>query len=176
MEPFLRRAFWLFTLRGGAAVLLGLLAFLWPAPTLLTLVWLFGAYALVDGLAAVYLSAANRKIDGNWWEIFFAGLLGMSIGFMTLLRPRLTWLALLLLIGVRALVDGMLEIAFAFRLREQVGGEWLIALAGTLSLLFGLAVIAIPLGGVLALPLIGAYAMLFGLVQFVLVWRVLQWR
>lgn len=177
MESFLRRAFWLFTLRGGAALLLGLLAFLWPGPTLLTLVWLFGAYALVDGLAAAYLSSANRKVDGDWWETFFAGLLGISIGSMILLRPRLTWLALLLLIGVRALVGGALEIAFAFRLRKLVDGEWLIALAGALSVFFGLVVIAIPLGGVPALAtLIGAYAMLFGLVQFALVWHVPQWK
>src|SRR5262245_19951817 len=116
MESFLRRAFWLFILRGGAAVLLGLLAFLWPDPTLLTLIWLFGTYALVDGLAAAYFSSADRKAGGDWWETLFAGLLGMAIGGMTLLRPR-TWPALLLLIGVRAFVDGALEIAFAFRVR-----------------------------------------------------------
>lgn len=174
---FRRRAFWLFILRGGAAVLLGLLAFLWPAPTLLTLVWLFGTYALVDGLATAYFSSANRKVDEDWWETFFAGLIGMSIGFMTLLRPRLTWLALLLLIGIRALVDGALEVAFAFRARKLGGGEWLIVLAGVLSVLFGLAVIAVPLGGVLALAsLIAAYAMLFGVVQFALVWRLPQWK
>lgn len=175
MESLLRRAYWLFTLRSSAAVLLGLLAFMWPHPTLLTLAWLFGAYALVDGLVAVYLSSANRKGDGNWWEIFFAGLFSMSIGFMTLLRPRLTWLALLLLIGVRAFVDGALAIAFAFRVRKLVNGEWLVSLAGALSVLFGFAVITIPLSGALALAsLIAAYAMLFGLVQFALVWRVPQ--
>ena len=176
MESFLRRAFWLFVLRGGAAVLLGLLAFLWPDPTLPTLVWLFGTYALVDGLAVAYFSSASRKLEGDWWETLFAGLLGMSIGVMTLLRPR-TWPALLLLIGVRALVDGVLVIAFAFRVRKRVDGEWLIALAGGLTLLFGLAVIAVPHDGVLALAsLIAAYALLFGLLQFALLWRVPQWR
>jgi uncharacterized membrane protein HdeD (DUF308 family) len=177
MESCSRRAFWLFILRGGAAVLLGLLAFLWPDPTLLTLAWLFGTYALADGLAAAYLSSANRKVEGDWWETFFAGLLGVSIGLMILLRPHLTWPALLLLIGARALLDGALEIAFAFRVRGLVDREWLIALAGVLSMLFGLVVIAVPLGGVLELAsLIAAYATLFGLVQLALVWRVPQWR
>ncbi len=175
MESLLRRAYWLFTLRSSTAVLLALLAFIWPRPTLLTLARLFGAYALVDGLATVYLSSANRKGDGDWWETFFAGLFSMSIGFMTLFRPSLTWLALLVLIGIRAFVVGALEIAFAFRARKLLNGEWLISLAGALSVLFGFAVIAIPLGGVLALAsLIAAYAMLFGLLQFALVWRVPQ--
>src|SRR5688572_25202236 len=44
---------WLLLLRGAAAVSFGVLAFMWPALTLATLVLMFGAWVLVDGILAI---------------------------------------------------------------------------------------------------------------------------
>jgi short repeat uncharacterized protein DUF308 len=44
---------WLVLLRGIAGILFGILAFAWPGLTLLTLIFLYGAYALVDGACAL---------------------------------------------------------------------------------------------------------------------------
>ena len=49
MLPLLSRNWWVLALRGGLAILFGFLAFVSPGITLLALVFLFGAYMIVDG-------------------------------------------------------------------------------------------------------------------------------
>jgi uncharacterized membrane protein HdeD (DUF308 family) len=47
---FVANRWWVVLLRGICAVVFGILAFVWPGLTLLSLVLLYGAYALVDGV------------------------------------------------------------------------------------------------------------------------------
>jgi uncharacterized membrane protein HdeD (DUF308 family) len=57
----LRRNWWLLALRGLAAVVFGALAFVWPGATLITLVWLFGGFALVNGVLSLAVAAKAPK-------------------------------------------------------------------------------------------------------------------
>jgi uncharacterized membrane protein HdeD (DUF308 family) len=51
---------WLLVLRGGAAILLGVLTVFWPDITLLTLVVMFGIYLLIDGITTLASAAASN--------------------------------------------------------------------------------------------------------------------
>jgi hypothetical protein len=57
------RHWWLLVLRGVCAILFGLLSFLWPAMTLASLVLLFGAYSLINGIFAIAM--AGRAPRGS---------------------------------------------------------------------------------------------------------------
>ena len=84
----LAKSWWLVLLRGIAGILFGLLAFAWPGLTLVTLVLLYGAYAVVDGafaLAAAFTGAA--KPAPTWWLII-VGLLGIAAGAVTIILAR----------------------------------------------------------------------------------------
>jgi uncharacterized membrane protein HdeD (DUF308 family) len=176
MTSLVRRISWLFALRGIAAILFGILAYMQPGITLAALILLFGAYSLVDGVIAVFASLANRNEYPDWWIAFLAGLLGIGIGIVTFLRPDLTTLALLVLIAARALVVGVLEIAAAIQLRKVIEGEWLLVLAGVASIFFGLAVLMFPIAGALAIVwLIAAYAVVYGVLQIVLAVQARKW-
>ena len=164
MVHILARNWWLVLLRGIAAILFGVLALSWPSATLLTLVILYGAYALADGVLSLIAAASHRgALVPRWWLIV-AGLLGIAAGLFTLLWPGVTALILITFIGIWALVRGISEIIEAIRLRKQIENEWFLILAGLLSAVFGLAVLVAPGAGALALIwVIGIYAIAFGI-------------
>src|SRR5437899_8115409 len=89
----LRRNWWLLALRGLVAVLFGVLAFMWPGATLITLVWLFGAFALVNGILSLVL-AAKTKGYPKVGSLIFGGLLGILAGLLAFVMPGITALGL----------------------------------------------------------------------------------
>lgn len=159
----LSRYWWLVALRGAAAIVFGILAFIWPGPTLGALVILFGAYVLVDGIISLITGISDRSTNDRWWVMLLEGLVGIAAGILTFVYPGITAVVLLYLIAIWAVLTGVLEIAAAVRLRREIEGEWALALSGIFSILFGVALFFFPGVGALAVIwLIGAYAILFG--------------
>ncbi len=157
------RHWWALALRGLFALLFGLAALFWPAITLIVLVWLFGAYALVDGIFAVVAGVSMAGHHRQWGWLLVEGIIGILAGLVAFLLPGITALALLYLIAAWAIVTGGFEIVAAFQ-RE----EWWLGLSGLLSVLFGLLLILFPGAGALSVVLIiGVYALIFGVLILV---------
>lgn len=155
---------WSLLLRGFVALLFGLLTFIWPEISLTALVFLFGAYALVDGLFTIIAAAKAPEGYSHWWALLIEGVFSLVAALLAFIWPGITALVLLYLIAAWAVVTGIFEIITAVRLRKVISGEWLLALSGVVSVLFGLLLFAWPGAGALAvLWLIGAYAIVFGL-------------
>ncbi len=125
-----RRYWWIIGLRGLLAVLFGLAAFFWTGLTLLALVYLFGAYALVSGVMMVIVSLEGRKYYRQWWVLLIEGLVGIAAGVVAFAWPFITALALLYLIAAWAIVTGVFEIAASFSGLLPMAQEWTLALAG----------------------------------------------
>jgi uncharacterized membrane protein HdeD (DUF308 family) len=159
----LAKRWWLILLRGVVAVAFGILAFAWPGLTLLTLVLLYGAFALADGVIALAAAVTGRGSAPTWWLVL-VGILGIAAGVVSFMFPSMTALILILLIGGWAIAHGIIEIAAAIQLRKEIQNDWLLVLAGVLSVAFGFLVIAVPGAGALGLVwAIGAYSILFGI-------------
>jgi uncharacterized membrane protein HdeD (DUF308 family) len=163
---------WAIALRGVAGILFGVVALLNPALSLGVLILLFGAYAIVDGTFNIIAAIGGRDADRSWWVLVLEGIAGVAAGVITFAMPGLTALVLAYLVAAWAVVTGVLEVAAAVRLRREIRGEWLLALSGVLSILFGIFMAVAPLAGALALVLwIGAYAVVFGAVMLGLAFR-----
>lgn len=170
--PMLMRSWWILALRGAAGVLFGVLAFAMPDVTLLSLIALFAIYAVLAGTVALAGALRNRRRADDWWILLLLGLVGIAAGVLAALRPALTALALVIVIGVNALITGILEIALAINLRKFIEGEWLLILSAVTSIAFGLLILAYPGAGALALVwMIGAYALLTGALYLALALR-----
>jgi uncharacterized membrane protein HdeD (DUF308 family) len=177
MEPDLlpNPSWWVLALRGVLAVLFGVLALAWPDMTLLVLVGLFAAYALLGGAAAVAGALRRRGTDG-WWLTLLLGLVSIAAGVFAIFFPGTTTLALVLVMGVNALITGAIDIALAVRLRKVIRGEWLLALSGLVAIVFGAIVVAVPAAGAVALVwLVAFYAIVTGVLLLGLAWRERRW-
>ena len=159
----LARNWWALVLRGVAAIAFGILAFVWPGLTVVALVILFGAFALVDGAFAVVAAWRAAERRRPWWPMALEGLAGVALGILAFVWPGVTAFALLYLIAAWAIVTGIFEIVAAVRLRKVIRGELLLALTGVASVAFGVLVVVFPgTGAVAVVWAIAAYAVLFG--------------
>jgi uncharacterized membrane protein HdeD (DUF308 family) len=164
---------WMLALRGLVAIVFGVLAFVWPGITLLSLVFLFGAYALVNGVLSLIVAFKSAKGTGNKVTLIILGLLSIVAGLLTFFIPGITALGLVLLIAAWALVNGIFEIVAAIKLRKVITGEWLLILAGLLSIAFGILLFLMPGIGALALIFwIGAWAIVIGILQLILAFKI----
>jgi uncharacterized membrane protein HdeD (DUF308 family) len=166
MLETMRSEWWLMVLRGLVAVAFGVLALVWPTGTATALIILVALFVLVDGIFS--LIAAVRARRPSWGLGAFEGVLGVVIGVLALAMPRITAMVLAVLVGVWALVTGILELVAAIRFRHELRTEWLLGSAGVLSILLGIAMIIAPSAGVVVIAvLVGIYALLFGLALLV---------
>jgi uncharacterized membrane protein HdeD (DUF308 family) len=155
---------WLVVLRGVAAIIFGILAFVWPGITLLTLVLFWGAFALVDGVLAIIAAVKGGNPMPRWW-LAIVGIAGIAAGALTFLMPGLTALVLVTFIAVWAIVLGVMEIYGAIKLRKEIEGEWFLILNGVLAVIFGILLLWRPGIGALTLVwIIGAYAIILGII------------
>jgi uncharacterized membrane protein HdeD (DUF308 family) len=178
MLETLTRNWWVLAVRGGIAVVFGIVALIWPGLTVLALVLLFGAYALVDGVLALYAALVDRRRTGGqraWLAV--EGVVGVLAAIVAFVWPQITALALLYVIAAWALITGVAEIFTAIRLRQEIQGEWLLALSGVLSILFGIVAVVYPRTGALAIVwVIAVYAIIFGIALLVLAFRLRRYH
>jgi uncharacterized membrane protein HdeD (DUF308 family) len=168
----LKRHWWVPVLRGVAAIVFGIIAFVYPGLTVAVLVLLFGAWVLVDGIFRVIGAIGHRTSDKEWGFDLVIGIVGIIIGFLTFHAPAITALALIIYIAAWALMIGATEIALAIKLRREIKGEWFLILMGLLSIVFAIMLLWNPLPGALALVwLIGSYAIVFGILAIILGFR-----
>ena len=155
----------MFLFRGLAAILFGILALVWPGLTLAVLVYLFGFFAVISGIAAVAAALRNREMHG-WGALLFEGILGILAGVVALIWPGITALAFLYLLAAWAIITGILQLISPLAFPLSVGRGVLTALSGVLSIVFGVLIAAQPASGLLTVVwLIGIYAIVVGILH-----------
>lgn len=169
---YLAGNWWVVLLRGLAAIVFGILAFMWPGLTLAVLVIMFGAFIFVDGIFGTIDAIKHRKELDNWWFWLLDGIVGVLAGAVMLFMPGISAVVLLFFIAAWSIVGGVMRIFAAIQLRKHITGEWLLVLSGVLSIVFGIAIVAVPHAGLVSIAwIIGIWALAFGILFVMLAFR-----
>ncbi|MEW9855387.1 HdeD family acid-resistance protein [Novosphingobium sp. M1R2S20] len=158
-------------LRGVLAVLFGILTWLMPGVALGSLVIVFAIYMLVDGVLAIISAVRAAKAHERWGWLILEGLFGLAAGAFALLIPGIAVLTFVILIAAWAIITGAALLVASFRLHMS-HGRLLMAVAGVVSMVWGVLLLLAPIAGALVLTLwIGAYALVFGAMMVFLALR-----
>ena len=172
MLEYIQRNWWVFAVRGVLAIIIGVLAFVRPDVTLVALVALFGAYALLDGIVSTVAAFTFSGSRYFGW-LLLEGILGIAVGVLTFVYPGAIAVSLLYLLGAWLILTGILEIAAAIELRKLIDNEWLYLLGGIVSIAAGVLTFYRPNQSALAwLWVIGTYAILFGIMMLAVGFKV----
>ena len=166
MIEALVNSWWLFLLRGVAALFLAAFSFIEPSTTWQAFVYVLGFYVFLSGMFAIWGSISGAA-GNRWWAVFIEGLLAVAIALVMWSMPEGTAQVIVYLFAAWAIVTGILEIAAGVQLRDILGpNEWLYIVAGIISLAFGVWVMRAPQQGATAeIWIIGVYAALYGIAQ-----------
>ncbi|HEY1876140.1 MAG TPA: HdeD family acid-resistance protein [Rhizomicrobium sp.] len=171
MISVLVRNWWAFVARGAIAILFGLIALFTPGVTMLSLVFLFAAYAVVDGVFAITAAVRAAGQGERWGLLALEGAVDILAAIAAVMMPGLTVVVFVLLVAAWALLTGGLMLAASFKV-DGDHGRWWLALGGLASLVFGAVLVLAPLLGALVLTWwIGAYAVIFGIAMLVFAFR-----
>ena len=170
-----RGVWWYVLLRGILAILFGLIALFTPGTALLALVFVFGAYAIIDGITAVATGIRHRNSESHWvWQIV-QGVVSVIAGIIAFAWPGVTVLAILYVIAFWSIVGGVTEIVESFAMRRRSPGSgswgWMLA-AGIVSVLFGIVLVIQPGAALVTLLwFVGAFSIAYGAIVLVLAFR-----
>jgi uncharacterized membrane protein HdeD (DUF308 family) len=147
-----------------------------PGITIEAFVLLFAAFMLVDGIFAIVASVRAAAHHERWSALILQGILDLIAAAIAIFVPIATILAFVYLNAAWAIISGALMLAAVFRL-HPTHGKWILALAGTLSLVWGILLVIAPIPGIVVMTWwVGAYALVFGCALIALAFRLRRRR
>jgi uncharacterized membrane protein HdeD (DUF308 family) len=163
----LKRVRWALGISGVLSIALGVVIIIWPNISLYSLVIVFGAFTFARGVIGLVTAFSTKMKDGRGWLIV-SSLASIAVGLVVFFWTNMSALALMYVIGAYAISLGIITIGGAFWLPLSGGDRALLALAGLLSILFGIVMFVHPGTGALAvLALIAAYSLVIGATELV---------
>ncbi len=169
----IRHHWWLFLLRGLAAIVFGLLALLWPGATVIALMAFVAAYALVDGIVTIGSAVRMRALFDRWWLLLIQGVISAVFGVLAFLNPALSLFYIVISVSLWMLfaAGALFMLARAQKAMGAPSGWSLVG--GVLSFVLAVAAVVFPgLTVATVIVLIAWFAVAFGIVNFVVAFRV----
>jgi uncharacterized membrane protein HdeD (DUF308 family) len=170
------RNWWMLAIRGVLALIFGLIVLFFPGIALIALITVFAVYAVIDGVVAIIVSLRERGSLNRWAWLLVEGILSVVAGILAFIYPGETALILLYIVAAWAILTGIMEIVAAVLLREYISREWALAVAGIISIVFGILLAVLPGVGLLSLLwLLGIYSIVFGVLFIVRAFQLRSW-
>ena len=169
-------AWWVVLLRGLVVILLGILLIARPSSTIQVLAQLVGAFLAVDGILGSLLAVRGRDDSIGWRTALIRGVLIFLVGVLVVVLPQafvtVAGLVLIYLAAAALLVNGILGVIRAVRVRSLIPDEWSMIAGGVLQAVMGLILALAPVFfGVLFLVILGVTVTIGGVVMTAVAFR-----
>lgn len=149
--------------RGVIAVLFGIAAVFWPKMTLVTLLYLFSAWILVDGVVRIVAGISRIGKHSLGFLTMIVGLIELGVGVYLLRHPSVTFATLILLISFTLIIAGVVEVVSALTADDSATGRTLAVIVGAAAVLAGIFLLFQPAAsGVAFVWILGLYALITG--------------
>ena len=162
-------SWWVFMLRGVAAIIFGVLVFLFPGLGLVFILAFLGAWMLFDGMGSIYQAVKGGHPTGErsrTW-LWIDGIISLAAAAVMLLAPGVSAIGLLIVTAAWFLLSGGARLMLAFRLSSV-----LLGLLGALNIVIGAWMLLRPGPGLLAVIwMVALEAIVMGAIMVTLGWR-----
>jgi uncharacterized membrane protein HdeD (DUF308 family) len=111
---------WWLAIVGLLGIAAGLLTFLLPGVTALVLLYLISGWAIATGVFQIVGAIRLRKEIDNEWFLILCGVISVLFGVAMFMAPGAGALALIWVIGIYAIIIGVLLVGLSFRLKKHV--------------------------------------------------------
>lgn len=148
---------------GILIVFLGMIAWMSPLFSGLTIAVMIGMIMMVGGIAGTIYSFKSPSFKEGIWKFLFGGIT-LVFGFVMIAFPGKGLGAITIILTIFFIVEGISKIVISFQTKSAEGWGWVL-FSGILSLLFAIIIIAQwPVSGAWAVGItVGAYLLAFGL-------------
>jgi uncharacterized membrane protein HdeD (DUF308 family) len=159
----LQTHWWALTLRGIVAILFGIAAVFWPGLTLVTLLYIFAAWILVDGIVQIVSGIGRLGSNQLGFLSIVIGLIELGVGIYLLRHPGVSFATLILLIGFMLIVDGVIEAVASLTSRDSGNHKTIAVIVSVAAVLAGILILFQPArSGVAFVWILGLYALISG--------------
>jgi uncharacterized membrane protein HdeD (DUF308 family) len=168
--PSLAKKIWIFAIiRGVLGIIFGLIALFAPIATAVVLAIVIGVYAIVEGVFDIIEAIRHRGSSSMVLRIVL-GAVSILFGILVLVWPGMSLGILVILVGVWAIITGVLQIMSSVRHRAVPNSGWIWGIiGGALAILFGILVLIRPGAGLVSIIwIIGIWAIVWGITLIVL--------
>ena len=151
-------------LAGALTTVFGVAVVFWPGLTFLTLLYLFAAYVLVDGVVNFFngINSVASK-SATWFLGTILGVLEVGVGVYFVQHTALAFKTFILLMGFTLVFRGVFSLVSAYADRISEDDRMLMVIGSFLSLIVGIIVLFQPEAkGISFVWLLGLYALITG--------------
>jgi len=166
-------------IRGAFMLVAGIYAIIWPTEALTVLVLAGGILLVIDGALGLWSLTFGGGKSGNYWFDVVSNALSLILGVLILISPLIATIFTVsfisTLVGIAALVVGIMQIVVITREREHYARIWPVVLSGISYVLLGLVFLFFPLlSATIGMILGGVLLVVFSFGLFGWAWRLYQ--
>jgi len=155
----------MYTVGGLIAIVAGILILVWPGRTLQVVTRIFGAVLIVLGVEEIFVGARSRDPARRGAAVFL-GLLAAAAGIVLLVVPNVSLTALAVVVGIVAILHGLVDVAAWYAIRPGGRFRWPVLLRGVIAIAIGVVVVVWPHNSLRFIAVVfGVVLILVGLAQ-----------